>query len=328
MSRERFPLYALAPAKINLGLFVGPVRTDSRHELVSVMQSISLADELTLERLGEGSAPDGVPEFDRISGDQIVCPGVPALEHDNLAAGALAGFRSASGWDPGALRLTILKRVPVAAGMGGGSGDAACALRLASRASGLEHDHALLLRLAGELGADVPAQVDPGRWLALGAGELLTKLPSPTEPFGVLVLPVAAELSTGAVYAEADRLGRARSQTELYELGERLRETLAAGEQLPPDELLANDLQPAALSLCPPIADALAQARAAGSDIAFVSGSGPTVLGLFTGAQGPTRARAAAHALAERLPAPIAAVPVEDVFAHAHDVPVRNNASS
>src|ERR1700677_1361149 len=120
---------ALAPAKINLGLFVGPVReSDARHELVSVMQSISLADELTLE-LGD-------PDSDR-DRDEVVCPGVPGDPAQNLAAAALQAFRASTGWQAPPLRLSIVKRIPVAAGLGGGSADAAAALRLASHVSGL-----------------------------------------------------------------------------------------------------------------------------------------------------------------------------------------------
>jgi 4-diphosphocytidyl-2-C-methyl-D-erythritol kinase len=179
---------ALAPAKVNLGLFLGPVRvSDGRHELVTVMQSISLADELTLEPAPEGSGRD-----------EIVCPGVRGDPDENLAAAALRLFRASTGWDAPPLRLSIVKRIPVAAGLAGGSADAAATLRLAGLASGLG-DQPLLHTLAGQLGADVPAQVRPGRWLASGAGELLEELPPPRAPFGLLVLPLAAELSTAAV---------------------------------------------------------------------------------------------------------------------------------
>ncbi|MGH2854680.1 MAG: 4-(cytidine 5'-diphospho)-2-C-methyl-D-erythritol kinase, partial [Solirubrobacteraceae bacterium] len=99
------PLRALAPAKINLGLFLGPGRADGRHELVTVMQSISLADELTLREAPPGSARD-----------KVHCPGVPGAPEENLAARALAAFRAATGWDAPPLELRIHKRVPVAAG--------------------------------------------------------------------------------------------------------------------------------------------------------------------------------------------------------------------
>ncbi len=321
------PLRARAPAKINLGLFVGPVRADGRHELVTVMQSISLADELTLREAwsaGDGG-DEGVGRDEGVGGgdggggpDRVVCPGVPASQ--NLAAAALAAFRAATGWEAPPLELAIDKRVPVAAGLGGGSGDAAAALRLAARASGLG-DGALLAGLARGLGADVPAQVRPGRWLAGGAGELLSELPAPRPPFGVLVLPIARALSTAEVYAQADRIGCARGRCELSDLHRELARALAGGAALPPQRLLGNDLQRAALSLCPEIEPALARARAAGAEVALVSGSGPTVLGLFAGPDGPRRAREAAHELAgERATssdrwAPVAAEPVGEDFA-------------
>jgi 4-diphosphocytidyl-2-C-methyl-D-erythritol kinase len=303
---------ALAPAKVNLGLFLGPTRaSDAKHELVSVMQSISLADELTLEPAGAGA--------DR---DQIVCPGVPGPGHENLAAAALEAFRASTGWDAPPLRLSIIKRIPVAAGMAGGSADAAAALRLAGRASGLG-DEALLLELAAGLGADVPAQVRPGRWLASAAGERLWELAPPVSPLGLLVLPLDAELPTAAVYGEADRLGLARDPEELERRLGALRVALEGGAVLPADgELLHNDLQRAAISLCPQIAEALLEARAAGVAHAFVSGSGPTVVGLFTDAEDRSpgageRARRAAAALEGRVPAPLFASAVEASFARA-----------
>jgi 4-diphosphocytidyl-2-C-methyl-D-erythritol kinase len=346
---DRLPARMLAPAKINLGLFVGPVRADGRHELVTVMQSISLADELTLERAPEGAM-----------GDEVVCPGVDGPAAANLAAQALAAFRGVSGWEAPPLRLCIAKRIPVAAGLAGGSADAAGALRLAAYAAGLGRGHlavedatgsslpvaqggppsaahvdglgeeAGLRELGAELGADVPAQIAPGRWLARGAGELLESLPAPNRSFGVLVLPVAQELSTAAVYAQADRLGSTRELAFLEGRYHALHAALDLGTPAPPSELLGNDLEAAACSLCPAIAEALAQARAGGADAVFVSGSGPTVVGLFLRANGLVRAqRAAAGLEADRRlagsPAPICATPVTAEFGRAVRVPVRNN---
>lgn len=302
MRPELPTLRALAPAKINLGLFLGAVReSDSRHELVSVMQSISLADELTL-----GPAPPG-----RV-GDELVCPGVPGRPEENLAARALREFRQRTGWQAPPLRLTVEKRIPLAAGLAGGSADAAAALRLARAASGLG-DEALVADIARGLGADVPAQVAPGRWLASGAGERLERLPPPRESFGIVVLAGAFELSTAAVYAEADRLGLAREPSELVRLHEDLASALGQGAAIPAaSELLHNDLQRAAVSLRGEIAEALRALGAAGASPALVSGSGPTAVGLFARPreEGITLARAAAAALAEREPAPVTAVPV------------------
>ncbi|MGA2320161.1 MAG: 4-(cytidine 5'-diphospho)-2-C-methyl-D-erythritol kinase [Solirubrobacteraceae bacterium] len=295
----------LAPAKVNLGLFLGPTRdSDHRHELVTVMQSISLADELTLT-----AAPAGVVE------DEVLCPGLAGPPGANLAAAALKAFRVRTGWDAPPLRLQIDKRIPVAGGLGGGSADAAATLRLARHASGLG-DEELLLELAAGLGADVPAQVSPGCWLASGAGERLQALAEPSPSFAVLVLALDAELSTAAVYAEADRLGLGRAPTALEDRRRALLHAWRAPApgQTPPlgqgRELLHNDLEPAAVSLCPQIADVLAQARRAGAELALVSGSGPTVIGL--GGAGP-----AAERLRGRVPGPICATPVGAAFARA-----------
>jgi 4-diphosphocytidyl-2-C-methyl-D-erythritol kinase len=303
-SPEPLPLHTRAPAKINLGLFIGPTpptREDGRHELASVMQSISLADELTLE-----AAPPGAER------DEVQCPGI---DGENLAARALELFREATGWTHGPLRLSIDKRIPVAAGLGGGSADAAAALRLAHAASGLG-DMDLLHVLAGQLGADVPAQVAPGRWLATGAGERLEVLPDPFAPLGVLVLAQASGLSTAEVYAEADRLGRGRDAFDLGQRRAALAKAFELGSTLPADAcLLHNDLQASAVALCPAIGAALAQAREAGAETAFVSGSGPTVVGLFARANGLARAERAAAGLAGREPAALAAESVDADFA-------------
>jgi 4-diphosphocytidyl-2-C-methyl-D-erythritol kinase len=288
-------LRALAPAKINLGLFLGPTRADGRHELATVMQSISLADELELG-----------PGLEGADVDVVECAGV---DGPNLAAEALAQFRAETDWQVAPLRLTIVKRVPVAAGLGGGSGDAAATLRLAGAASG-HQDPQLLGAIATRLGADVPAQLTPGRWLAGGAGEILEALPDPTPSFGILVLPLEGGLSTATVFAEADRLKLAREHRDLEQHRSGLRNALAFGSAMPPLALLANDLQPAAISLRHDISRALDQARDAGADEVMLSGSGPTVIGLFWRANFPARLERALAGLAGRVPAAIIATPV------------------
>ena len=287
-------LVSLAPGKVNLCLFVGLPRPDGLHPLASLVQPVSLADEVSLE-----PAPPGA------TADEVVCPEVPG---PNLAGTALALFREATGWDAPPQRLTISKRVPIAAGMGGGSGDAAAALRLAAHAAGRPADDPVVAALGPRLGADVPSQLRPGRCLMTGAGEHVEPLPDHL-PFGLLILPSREALSTPAVYREADRLGLSRRPEDLDALADAVRATAAA----PRPELLRNDLEGAARSLVPSVDAALATVRAAGADHAMVSGSGPTVFGLFAGAGGFERARTAARAVAD--PLAVAAQPVGADFA-------------
>lgn len=266
-----------APAKVNLCLYVGGTRHDGRHELVSVMENVDLHDTVTL-------AP--------ADADEVVCPGV---DGPNLAADALAAFRAATGWDAPPVRITIAKRIPIAGGMAGGSADAAAALRLAAAAAGVD-DPAVLEEIAAGLGADVPSQVRGGRVLAEGAGERLT--PSRArEQYAVLVVPLDAQLSAGAVYREFDRMGLQRAPEELTELRARVA-AAEAHEGVIAAGLVDNDLERPARSLCPPIAEALEALTAAGAQLARVSGSGPTVFGLFpAGADlGPALASVGGHA--------------------------------
>jgi 4-diphosphocytidyl-2-C-methyl-D-erythritol kinase len=260
-----------APAKINVCLFLGPSRpSDGRHELVTVFQPVGLADTVTLH--------------DAAASDEVRCPGVAG---PNLALAAVAAFREATGWDGPPVRVEIDKRIPIAGGMAGGSADAAAVLRLLAEHSGLGDDD-LLREVGMTLGADVPAQVRPARYLATGAGEVLEPLP-PVTPYGVVVVTAEQGLSTAEVFREADRLGLARP--DLADVREQVR---AAGDL--PDALVHNDLQAAALSLRPELQDTLDAVRGAGADVALVSGSGPTVLGLFTDPVAAERA-------AEMLPA-------------------------
>jgi 4-diphosphocytidyl-2-C-methyl-D-erythritol kinase len=282
-------LRARAPGKVNLALYLGPIRPeDGKHELVSLVEPVTLADWLEL-----GPA--------RGAADEVACAGV---DGPNLAADALRRFRAASGWDGSPVRLTIFKQVPVAAGMGGGSADAAAALRLAAKASRM----AVPDGIAAQLGADVPAALHAGPAIMAGAGERLTPVePLPSHAF--VLLPTDAPLSTAAVYAEADRLGLPRPASDLAERRAELERALAAGE-LP----LLNDLEPAARALHPEVAGALADARAAGATHALVCGSGPTVAGVFATLDA---AKLAAEALRERHPRATAAAPAPPGFAAA-----------
>jgi 4-diphosphocytidyl-2-C-methyl-D-erythritol kinase len=283
LERER------AYAKINLCLFLGPTRADGRHQLVTLFDSIGLCDELVVAESEAGGA------------DRVVCAGV---EGPNLVADALAALRAA-GWAPPPLTVTIEKRIPVAAGMGGGSADAAAMLRCAPRLAPVSA--AALGSIAARLGADVPGQLRPGPSLGTGAGELIEPL-APLAAYGVLVIPRPFALSTPDVYREADRLGLPRSHDELSALHRSLTAAIPPG---PTPELIVNDLQPAALSLAPQIGDALDAARHAGADQAIVCGSGPTVIGIFAGADGERRAAAAASALSDLFQGVLATRPVD-----------------
>lgn len=275
LTRER------APAKINLCLYLGPTREDGRHELVTLFDAVTLFDEL---------------EVATATADDVVCEGVSG---PNLVRDALDGLRQA-GWDAPPVRVTITKRIPVAAGMGGGSADAAAMLRLAPRLGST--DGASRLRIAGRLGADVPSQLVPGPWIGVGAGHRL--LPAPAlAPFGVVVVPQSFPLSTADVYREADRLHLSRSAEELASVRARLTAGFAR-------ELVVNDLQPAALSLAPRLGETLRAVRRAGADDALVCGSGPTIIGLCWGEDGSARAREAGSVLRGEHPAVLTADPV------------------
>jgi 4-diphosphocytidyl-2-C-methyl-D-erythritol kinase len=265
----------LAPAKLNLGLFVGERRADGLHELRSLFCPLELADRISVSEAG-GEA------------DEVVCPGV---EGPNLASVALDGLR-ARGWRHGPVRVEIDKRIPVAAGLGGGSADAAAVLRMA--AGEVEG----LAELAAALGADVPSQLEPAFALVSGAGELVEEMPAPDE-FGLVLIPDDEGLETAAVYREADQLGIGRDADELERIAAEMRVVAEAGASpldYPP-ELLANDLEQAAISLRPTIAEALAALEEAGASRAAVTGSGPTTFGLF---EDIAAADAAASALPPR----------------------------
>ena len=247
-----------APAKLNLCLYVGERRADGLHELRSLFCPLLLSDRIVV-----GAAAG--------EADEVICPGI---EGPNLVGVALEAMR-ARGWRREPVRVEIEKRIPVAAGLGGGSADAAAILRLAAD----ELDD--LPAIAAALGADVPSQLEPSFALVSGAGEVVEPLAGPG-PFAIVMIDDDPGLNTGEVYAQADKLGGGRSAGELEELGARLREAASRGASpLSYTELLVNDLQQAAISLRPEIAEALAALDEVGAVHSMVTGSGPTAVGFF-----------------------------------------------
>ncbi len=249
-----------APAKVNLILQVGPRRPDGLHEICSLFASLELADQLRFRASG-GSA------------DRVVCEGVSG---ENLVETALRAFRANVDPELPGLQVLIEKHIPVAGGLGGGSADAAAALRAANELAGGPLDLPALRDLAMQVGSDVPSQVEPRHALVTGAGESVEALSLPA--MGLVLVPSAEGLRTPEVYAEADRLPSTRARLDPG----RLRQ-LAAG---PLEELavaIENDLQPAALSLRPDLQATIDALRATGALAAGLSGSGPTAFAIFSG---------------------------------------------
>jgi 4-diphosphocytidyl-2-C-methyl-D-erythritol kinase len=231
-----------AHAKLNLALVVGPTRADGRHEVATVLQRISLADRIRLE------------PADTLS--------VEGFE-DTLVRGALEALATQAGVEPG-WRVEIDKQIPVAAGLGGGSSDAAAALRLANDTLPQPLPIEALHELGAGIGADLPFFLTAGPQLGVGDGTELRPLALPQEYWILLLLPHdERKFSTAAVYgAFTGEKGFAERRAELLRaaaLGD-----LAA---LPPNDLGSS-----------PLAEEL---RHAGAFRADVTGAGPVVYGLF-----------------------------------------------
>jgi len=252
---------APATAKLNLALVVGSAR-DGRHELTTVYQRLDLADRVTV-----------------VPGPSLQVTGFPK---DTLVRNALEGLAAAAGVPPRwTARLT--KRIPVAAGLGGGSSDAATALGLANETLDEPLPSDELHALAAKLGADVPFFLTQGPQLGEGDGTELTPLDLPQDYWVVLVLPRGAtKQSSGAVYAEFDdREGPKGYRTRRTALKRSLKEAKRARDlaRLPPNDLASSPLA----------ADLLAQ----GAFRADVAGAGPVVYGLFQHLETARTARAA-----------------------------------
>jgi 4-diphosphocytidyl-2-C-methyl-D-erythritol kinase len=256
-------------AKLNLVLHVGRPRRDGFHPICSIFASLDLADELHARRSDV---------------DRVECEGV---DGPNLVAAALAAVRVEVPSLP-PLAVWIEKRIPVGAGLGGGSADAAAALRAANRIAGEPLDAGRLRGIAATLGSDVPSQVEPGHALVSGTGELVEPIGLP--PLAVVLVRQAQGLSTAEVYAQLDRMEGWRDPLKLDEVRAVLDSDPSTWEISS-----ENDLQPAVLALRPELAAVIDRLRAAGALAAGVSGSGPTCFGLFA-------ERPVAEATAEAIP--------------------------
>ena len=235
----------LAPAKVNLVLRVGPRRSDGYHEVVTVLAALDVGDGIELE-------PHARVE--------VESSGFPV--EDTLVTRALTLLAEAAGHD-GGWRVRLDKRIPVGAGLGGGSSDAGTALRLANGLLPRPLDEAALLTLAAHVGSDVPFFA--AGWeaaLGTGRGERLQRLDA-SESLAVALAWPGEELSTAAVYAAYRPAGRA--------------EPLVPGAPL----AVHNDLAATAEALCPAAARLRRQLAEAGALAATVSGSGSAVFGLF-----------------------------------------------
>lgn len=258
------------PAKVNLHLGVGPLRGDGYHDLVTVFQALSLYDDVSVARADALRVTLG-----RESGRGADVAGVP-LDDSNLAARAARALAHYADRDP-RVAIEIVKRIPVAGGMAGGSADAAGALVALAALWKLDISRSELSDIAAELGSDVPFCLQGGTAMGTGRGEQLMPMLARGELHWVLAFSREG-LSTPAVFTELDRLRAARAQepVEPNLRPDALVQALAAGQASTVAGLLHNDLQPAALSLQPGLRRTLRAGIDAGALGGIVSGSGPT----------------------------------------------------
>lgn len=256
-----------APAKVNLFLYVRERRPDGYHEIESLMVPLSLADELEVEV--------GAPE------DAIEVPGRPDLEGaDNLCLRAVDAFRRHLGPVPG-VRIRLDKRIPTAAGLGGGSSDAAAVLRCLAVDRGLSIDDPRLAAAALEVGSDVPFFLRAAPALVRGRGEHLAPAPELPDPLHLVLVHPSFGVSAREAYEAlaAERGGRLPpSPPPLGPLSDA--RAVAA--------ILANDLE-GPISVRYPIRPIVEDLLAAGALGARMSGSGPTVFGVFADRQAAER---------------------------------------
>lgn len=281
---------ALAPAKINLWLSVGSRRADGYHEILSVMQSVSLVDELEMQ-----PAPETTLE--------VRPPGAAPEDETNLVVLATQALMAATGAAGGA-GMRLHKKIPVAAGLGGGSADAAAALVGLNEMWRTGVSKKALEKIGARIGADVPFCVRGGTAIARGTGADLSPLSSPQPLWWVIAHGGGAKLSTRRVYEEFDRLGGPGLE-DPYELVD----ALARADAARASQHLRNDLLQAAASVDPGVMRAGVLLRDAGAIGAVLAGAGPAWCGL-------ARDEPQAREIAATLAGEIAWVDVAHSLAH------------
>ncbi|MFE5537630.1 4-(cytidine 5'-diphospho)-2-C-methyl-D-erythritol kinase [Streptomyces sp. NPDC056492] len=269
------------PAKVNVQLAVGAARADGFHDLANVFLAVSLYDEVTVTPAETLTVTCTGPDADQVP-----------LDRTNLAARAAEILAARNGLSD-AVHLHIAKNIPVAGGMAGGSADGAGALLACDALWGLDTPRAQLLEICAELGSDVPFSLIGGAALGTGRGELLTPVEAGT--FHWVFAVADGGLSTPAVFREFDRLAEGRS-IPVPEASPALLAALASGEADALAATLANDLQPAALSLRPQLAATLEAGTSAGALATLVSGSGPTTAFLVRDPESALKVAAALEA--------------------------------
>jgi 4-diphosphocytidyl-2-C-methyl-D-erythritol kinase len=270
------PVTVRVPAKVNLQLAVGPPRADGYHDLVTVYHAVGLFDEVTVR-----AARRAKIEVTGTGADQV------PLGPDNLAARAAAALAQAVGEAPAGgwpLHIAIRKRIPVAAGLAGGSADAAATLVACNELWQAGLTPAELAEIAAGLGSDVPFALAGGTALGQGRGEQITPA-LVTGTYHWVLAFAAGGLSTPEVYATCDRL-RGNTPVPAPRLSTELMAALRSGDPTAVGQHLTNDLQAAAVSMMPDLRQTLAAGRRAGALGALVSGSGPSCMFLAASADG------------------------------------------
>lgn len=252
-----------APAKVNLELRVGPPRPDGYHDLSTVFMAVGLYDEVSVTAYHEWYVTVAGPYAD-------IVPTGP----DNLVVRAARLLADRAGIDE-PLAVRIVKDIPVAGGMAGGSADAAAALLACDHLWGLRMDRDGLAEVAAELGSDIPFALHGGIAMGSGRGEQLAPVLARGTFHWVFALSDHG-LSTPLVYAECDRLRRRRPVPDPSPSPEMM-SALRSGDATALGQALNNDLQDAAVSLLPDLQSVLDAGIEYGALGAVVSGSGPTV---------------------------------------------------